>query len=105
MLRGRMIRAMLITSSKAMLPLCFTVNREIAKIKHFENPLPGAKHVSLIKDSTLVLTLVLLNCLFLFFVYSKFELLIKYPTLNDKKNFLIMKNRYLPNVIPAFDIF
>ena len=40
---------------------------------------------------TLDLTLVLLNCLFLFFIHLKLELLTQFPASNDEKENIFMK--------------
>ena len=44
-------------------------------------------------------TLVLLNCLWVFFIQLKLELLMQFPASNDEKIILLMKYRHLPNWI------
>ena len=43
----------------------------------------------------LYLTLLLLNCLFLFFIHLKLELLTQFPASNDENIFIFMKDRHL----------
>ena len=48
-----------------------------------------------VQSTMSVLTLVLLNCLFLFFIHLKLELLAQFPASNDEKHLHFMKNIHL----------
>ena len=52
-----------------------------------------------IKKRHKMLNLMPLNCLLLFSIHLKLELLPQFPASNDKKYFIFMKNSHIPNLI------